>query len=87
MNSIGFDLKNARFVYSFFIHFINIENSCDFKQHAINDFNKIIQIQIMGSEKKTSFEVNRMKLEAKKKLKENDGRRKEARKKFRIFLL
>lgn len=43
MNSIGFDLKNAR------IHFINIENSCDFKQHAINDFNKITQIPIMGS--------------------------------------
>lgn len=39
---------------SLFINFINIENSCDFKQHAINDFNT-------KSHKYKSWEVNEKK--------------------------
>lgn len=77
MNSIGFDLKIAR------IHFINIENSCDFKQHAINDFNQIShKTQIMGSRKKMKPFANRMKLEPRKTTKE-----KRKQKKIRIFML
>lgn len=65
MNSIGFDLENARSQnscsFSFPFHLINIENSCDFKQHAINESNRI-----MGSKKRMKPFANGMKSEAKK---------------------